>query len=94
MQSFGSRLFQAVFRDEVEDVLQNSLHEARRLNAGLRVRLHLVDTQELADLPWEFLYDPEMKQPLGLLETNVRAVADSERMTRFADTLAKMRQAN
>jgi hypothetical protein len=65
-RSFGSRLFQAVFSRGVGDVLHSSLQEALRVEAGLRIRLHLADAPELADLPWEFLYDPSLKQPLGL----------------------------
>jgi hypothetical protein len=66
VRSFGSRLFQAVFSQGVEDVLHSSLQEAIRGGAGLRVRLHLADAPELADLPWEFLYDPSLQQPVGL----------------------------
>jgi hypothetical protein len=66
VRSFGGRLFQAVFSGAVQDVFQSSLNEAVGLSAGLRIRLHLGDTPELADLPWEFLYDPEVKQPVGL----------------------------
>jgi hypothetical protein len=36
----------------------------------------------------------DLDQPLGVLVTHVLAVADSERMTRFADALAKLRQPN
>jgi hypothetical protein len=35
----------------------------------------------------------DLGPPLGLLETNLRAVADSSRMTAFADTLAELRRA-
>jgi len=49
---------------------------------------------QLDNMQWFVKEHCDLKQPLGLLETNVRAVADSERMTRFADTLAKLRQAN
>ena len=34
----------------------------------------------------------DLRQSLGLLEGNVRAVADSSRMTKFADTLAELGQ--
>jgi hypothetical protein len=66
VQSFGSRLFQAAFSQDVQDVLQDSLQQAVRTGAGLRIRLHLADTPELAGLPWEFLYDPSLKQAVTL----------------------------
>jgi hypothetical protein len=49
---------------------------------------------QLDNMQWFVKEHCDLKQPLGLLEANVRAVADSERMTRFADELAKLRQAN
>jgi hypothetical protein len=49
---------------------------------------------QLDNMQWFVKEHCDLRQPLALLETNLRAVADSERMTRFADTLAKMRQAN
>jgi hypothetical protein len=54
---FGGRLFQSVFSDEMRGNLRSSLNEASQQNAGLRFRLHLEDSPELADLPWEYLYD-------------------------------------
>src|SRR5947207_8443598 len=49
-KSFGSRLFTTVFGDEVRSCLRGSLDEASRQNAGLRIRLRLNNTPELADL--------------------------------------------
>ena len=57
-RSFGGRLFKAVFDDDVGSCLQTSLHQANRQEAGLRIRLRLGEVPELADLPWEYLYDP------------------------------------
>jgi hypothetical protein len=33
---------------------------------GLRIRLHLGETPELADLPWEYLYRPQRREFLAL----------------------------
>jgi hypothetical protein len=65
-KNFGERLFAAVFADQVRDCLRTSLDEARQQGGGLRVRFHLTDTPELADLPWEYLYDPTLNRFLSL----------------------------
>jgi hypothetical protein len=49
---------------------------------------------QLDNIQWFVKEHCDLKQPLALLETNVRAAADSERMTRFADALARLQQAN
>jgi tetratricopeptide (TPR) repeat protein len=53
----GSRLYSAVFADAVHECLRRSLDHAREENAQLRIRLRLSDCPELANLPWEMLYD-------------------------------------
>ena len=61
-KSFGEALFNAVFSGDVRACLRSSVDEAKRDNAGIRVRLRLADPA-LADLPWEFLYNQE-REPL------------------------------
>jgi len=56
LKEFGGKLYGAVFQDELRDVLQRSISQTRAQGAGLRLRL--ADTPGLADVPWEFLYDP------------------------------------
>lgn len=56
LEDFGGKLYGAVFQDELRDALQRSLTLTRAQQAGMRLRL--ADTPELAELPWEFLYDP------------------------------------
>jgi hypothetical protein len=46
---------------------------------------------QLPNMKWLIANRCDLGQPLGLLETNVRAVADSDRMTQFADKLAVLR---
>lgn len=63
---FGERLFEEVFDGPVGACLYRSLDEAQRQEAGLRIRLHLVDTPELLDLPWEYLCLPDGGRFLSL----------------------------
>jgi hypothetical protein len=57
IKSFGSQLYRALFHDELEVNLLRSQSQAAAMGMGLRLRLRLSDTPELAELPWEFLYD-------------------------------------
>lgn len=59
VQEIGSRLFQAL-PHEVRLALAESRALAARRRRGLRLCLDCADTLELAVLPWEWLYDPEM----------------------------------
>ncbi len=68
VREFGGRLFDAVFHDEVRVALATSLDHAESRNSGLRVRLRLSDCAELADLPWEYLYDRGSRRFLALSE--------------------------
>ena len=56
-KQFGGRLFAAVFTGPVGECLRRSADRAQDQDATLRIRLRLADCPELADLPWEFLYD-------------------------------------
>ena len=67
VREFGSRLFDAVFTDRVRRALTSSLDQVEgREDTGLRVRLRLADCPELAELPWEYLYDPDARRFLAL----------------------------
>ena len=58
-RELGGKLFEAVFSSELRACLKSSIDETSRQPAtGLRLKLRLQDTPELADLPWEFLFDP------------------------------------
>lgn len=57
IRSFGLRLFETVFDGPVNACLLRSFDQADRQESGLRIRLHLSDVPELANLPWEFLFD-------------------------------------
>lgn len=58
-REFGGKLFEAVFSSDMRACFKSSLDETHRQPAtGLRLKLRLQETPELADLPWEFLFDP------------------------------------
>ena len=56
-KQFGGRLFAALFDDDVRAALRSSISESERRGAGLRIRLRFGNAPELADIPWEYLYD-------------------------------------
>jgi hypothetical protein len=64
-KAFGAALFDAVFTGDVKACFRSSLDEARRQNAGLRIRLRLCDPS-VADLPWEFLYNRSVNRFIAL----------------------------
>jgi tetratricopeptide (TPR) repeat protein len=53
----GGQLFEAVFTGVTGECLRRCLDRARDRQATLRIRLRLSGCPELADLPWELLYD-------------------------------------
>jgi hypothetical protein len=65
LKDFGGKLYGAVFTGEVRDRLLSSLSQTRTQGAGMRLRLRLNDVPELAELPWEFLYDPRLNRFLA-----------------------------
>lgn len=58
-KSFGANLFNATFKGELLGCYRSSVERSREAGRGLRVRLRLKGTPELAELPWEFLYDQD-----------------------------------
>ena len=65
-KDFGGALFEAVFAGEVRSSFRTSADQADRRGVGLRVRLRLVNAPQLAELPWEYLYDGVRDRFLGL----------------------------
>jgi hypothetical protein len=55
-QDFGEDLFKALLAGQVRNLYTRSLDRAERDGKGLRLRLH-IQPPDLAQLPWEFLYD-------------------------------------
>ena len=56
LEDFGGQLFEAVFTGPVGECLGRSRLTVESKDAGLRIRLRLPGT--LANIPWEYLYDP------------------------------------
>ncbi len=56
-KSYGGELFAALFHGDLLSCFRRGLEQAKREGAGLRIRLRLADVPELANLPWEYLYD-------------------------------------
>lgn len=65
-KQFGGRLFDAVFTGSVRDCLTRSLALTEERGVRLRLRLHLDDAPELADLPWEYLYHSPLNRFFAL----------------------------
>lgn len=61
-QTFGEKLFRAVFSGAIYDAYTTSLAVAG--NSGLNVRLKLDKAGILADAPWELLRAPKAKAPI------------------------------
>lgn len=64
---FGTKLFETVFSGELETAFEKSLKQIGPGNR-LRIRLHLGDTPQLANLPWEYLYQSRRKRFLARSE--------------------------
>lgn len=63
---FGERLFDAIFVGDIHARLLENLTQATNARKGLRIRLHLDDVPELADVPWEYLYRSAVQQHLAI----------------------------
>jgi hypothetical protein len=56
VQSFGQELWSSLFSGDVLSRFEASRTEARRVDAGMRIKLR-IESPELAALPWEYLFD-------------------------------------
>jgi uncharacterized membrane protein YfbV (UPF0208 family) len=63
-KEFGEKLFKMVFQGDVYACLRASLEEARTHEQGVRVLLRL--PPELANVPWEYLYNSDWNRFLSL----------------------------
>jgi CHAT domain len=58
-KTYGWQLFKAIFKDSVWDRFVETRSVAQNKNAVLRIRIDLTDIPELAQLPWEYIYNAE-----------------------------------
>ena len=56
VEKFGEELWDALFSGDIRARFEASRAEARRLDAGMRIKLRFEDAS-LAALPWEYLFD-------------------------------------
>ncbi len=62
----GGQLYKAIFTDPIGNLLGRSIEAVARENGRLRIRLRLKSVPELANLPWEYLYDEQNDRFLAL----------------------------
>jgi AAA-like domain/CHAT domain len=62
----GGQLYKAVFSSGIGSALDRSIEAANRESERLRIRLRLTNVPELANLPWEYLYDEPNDRFLAL----------------------------
>ena len=65
-REFGEALFDTALSGDVRELLRSSITKAGQKGAGLRVMLRFDDVPELAQLPWEYLYDTEERRYLDV----------------------------
>ena len=83
-RELGGKLFEAIFSGEVRACIRSSLNEIyRQEGTGLRLKLRLQEVAELADLPWEFLFDSSLDRFIAQSNQTpiVRYVEMHERIT-------------
>ena len=74
-KDFGGRLFSNLMRGSVGELYRASYSTAQANGQGLRVTLSLTDVPELAEIPWEYLYD----------EPNFLSISTSTPVVRYLD---------
>ena len=66
LRQWGERLFQAVIWEGCRDIYRKSIEMARSAGKGLRILLDFHAAPALQNLPWEYLFDPQLRQFLIL----------------------------
>ena len=90
VEAFGTDLFHAIFVGPVEQAYRDSVDFVRAHNCALRIALNV--DESVADVPWEYLYDPDRGTFLALSrETSVVRVAEIQHTTRTQPTTEKLR---
>lgn len=72
IKTFGERLFNVVFADQVGECFTRSLDLVRQQNKRLRIRLRFgADASALAAFPWEYLYSSKLNRYLAISDQTV-----------------------
>lgn len=66
--TFGTQLYRTIFAEQVYSCFSRSIDVADQKHEGLRLRFRLHEVPELAEVPWEYLYDPDADRFLALSE--------------------------
>ena len=74
-KTFGGKLFLAVMHGPVAELYRSSFSTAQADGNGTRVTLSLTDVPELAEIPWEYLFD----------SPNFLAISTSTPVVRYLD---------
>ena len=77
MKDLGARLFTALFDSRLQRMYSEALARADSANRGLRLRL-VITSEELATLPWEFLFDVSGRQDFISLFVRTPVVRQAE----------------
>jgi tetratricopeptide (TPR) repeat protein len=95
---FGEKLYSALFTADVRSALQSSLDQARwqaessRMRVGVRIRLRLTDVPEIANVPWEYTFNPSLNRFLSLsIETPLVRYLDLPERTRVLKVTPPLR---
>ena len=80
-KTFGGRLFSSLIQGPVGELYRTSYSMAQATGDGLRITLSLTDSPELAEIPWEYLFDAP----------NFLAISTSTPVVRYLD-VAKPRR--
>ncbi len=65
IQAFGQTLFKFLLAGEALSLFRECQREAEHRGQGVRLKLH-IDSPQLAELPWEYLWDPRRRDYLCL----------------------------
>ncbi len=82
-RTVGERVFRQVFAGSIGDAYEASLAEAARSGQPLVLRMRLGDAPELRSFPWESLWDPQRREPVG--------ISTSTNVVRYLDTGPRLR---
>lgn len=79
-RTLGGELYQVALGGGIRNTLEKAQSQLAERGQGLRLRLRLSGVPELAELPWEYLYNPDQNTFLSLETPMARYVDTSRRV--------------